>query len=130
MTSFLELISTFSRESFVPSKKHIIDIAMKLDQVVTRMLSQKAYEVMIVGGEGRNTIHHVHDSSYTHPAETSFHCSSLLVSCRDRSQVDIIMSYYCYISGLYKSYIPQLNRTLRSSSVPRRVPDFDTGILI
>ena len=52
MTSFLELISTFSRESFVPSKKHIIDIAMKLDHVVSRMLSQKAYEVMIVGGKG------------------------------------------------------------------------------
>jgi len=37
------------------------------------------------------------------------------------------MSYYRYITGVYKSYWPQLNRTLRSSSVPRRVPDLDTG---
>lgn len=37
------------------------------------------------------------------------------------------MSYYRYITGVYKSYWPQLNRTLRSSSVPRRVPDIDTG---
>jgi len=36
------------------------------------------------------------------------------------------MSYYRYITGVYKSYWPQLNRTLRSSSVPRRVPDIDT----
>lgn len=35
------------------------------------------------------------------------------------------MSYYRYITGVYKSYIPQLNRTLRSRSVPRRVPDLD-----
>jgi len=35
------------------------------------------------------------------------------------------MSYYCYITGLYKSYLPQLNRTLRSSSVPRHVQDID-----
>jgi len=37
------------------------------------------------------------------------------------------MSYYRYITGLYKSYLPQLNRTLRSSSVPRHVPDLDTS---
>jgi len=37
------------------------------------------------------------------------------------------MSYYRYITGVYKSYWPQLNRTLRSSSVPRRVPELDTG---
>jgi len=37
------------------------------------------------------------------------------------------MSYYRYITGLYKSYLPQLNRTLRSSSVPRTVPDLDTS---
>jgi len=37
------------------------------------------------------------------------------------------MSYYRYITGVYKSYWPQLNRTLRSSSVPRRVPDIDTN---
>lgn len=37
------------------------------------------------------------------------------------------MSYYRYITGLYKSYWPELNRTLRSSSVPRSVPDLDTG---
>jgi len=35
------------------------------------------------------------------------------------------MSYYRYITGVYKSYWPQLNRTLRSSSVPRSVPDLD-----
>jgi len=35
------------------------------------------------------------------------------------------MSYYRYITGVYKSYWPQLNRTLRSSSVPRRVPELD-----
>lgn len=32
------------------------------------------------------------------------------------------MSYYRYITGVYKSYWPELNRTLRSSSVPRHVP--------
>jgi hypothetical protein len=37
------------------------------------------------------------------------------------------MSYYRYITGVYKSYLPQLNRTLRSSSVPRSVPDIDSG---
>jgi len=37
------------------------------------------------------------------------------------------MSYYRYITGLYKSYWPELNRTLRSSSVPRCVPDIDTS---
>jgi len=31
------------------------------------------------------------------------------------------MSYYRYITGVYKSYWPELNRTLRSSSVPRTV---------
>jgi len=35
------------------------------------------------------------------------------------------MSYYRYITGVYKSYWPQLNRTLRSSSVPRSVPELD-----
>ena len=38
------------------------------------------------------------------------------------------MSYYRYITGVYKSYKPELNRTLRSSSVPRHVPDIDTGL--
>jgi len=37
------------------------------------------------------------------------------------------MSYYRYITGIYKSYLPQLNRSLRSSSVPRRVPEIDTS---
>jgi len=37
------------------------------------------------------------------------------------------MSYYRYITGIYKSYWPGLNRTLRSSSVPRNVPDIDCG---
>ena len=36
-----------------------------------------------------------------------------------------IMSYYRYIPSIYKSYWPGLNRTLRSSSVPRHVPDID-----
>ena len=35
------------------------------------------------------------------------------------------MSYYRYIPSIYKSYWPGLNRTLRSSSVPRHVPDID-----
>jgi len=35
------------------------------------------------------------------------------------------MSYYRYITGLYKSYWPELNRTLRSSSVPRTVLESD-----
>ena len=35
------------------------------------------------------------------------------------------MSYYRFITGVYKSYIPQLNRTLRSSSVPRHVPSIE-----
>jgi len=33
------------------------------------------------------------------------------------------MSYYRYITGVYKSYWPELNRTLRSSSCPRHIPD-------
>merc|ERR1712131_24873 len=37
------------------------------------------------------------------------------------------MSYYRFITGVYKSYWPQLNRTLRSSSVPRSVPELDTS---
>eukprot|EP00090_Calanus_glacialis_P021220 TRINITY_DN3274_c0_g1_i5.p1 TRINITY_DN3274_c0_g1~~TRINITY_DN3274_c0_g1_i5.p1 ORF type:complete len:253 (-),score=61.62 TRINITY_DN3274_c0_g1_i5:164-922(-) len=37
------------------------------------------------------------------------------------------MSYYRYITGVYKSYWPELNRTLRSSSVPRHVPQLDTA---
>jgi len=32
------------------------------------------------------------------------------------------MSYYRFITGIYKSYWPELNRTLRSSSSPRHVP--------
>jgi len=32
------------------------------------------------------------------------------------------MTYYRYITGVYKSYWPELNRTLRSSSVPRHIP--------
>jgi len=35
------------------------------------------------------------------------------------------MSYIRYIPSIYKSYWPGLNRTLRSSSVPRHVPDID-----
>jgi len=38
----------------------------------------------------------------------------------------VAMSYYRYITGVYKSYWPQLNRTLRSSSVPRSVPRLET----
>jgi len=37
------------------------------------------------------------------------------------------MSYYRYITSVYKSYKPELNRTLRSSSVPRHVPQMDHG---
>ena len=33
------------------------------------------------------------------------------------------MSYYRYITGIYKSYWPELNRTLRSSSSPRHIPE-------
>ena len=33
------------------------------------------------------------------------------------------MSYYRYITGIYKSYWPELNRTLRSSSAPRHIPE-------
>eukprot|EP00092_Neocalanus_flemingeri_P035503 GFUD01038636.1.p1 GENE.GFUD01038636.1~~GFUD01038636.1.p1 ORF type:complete len:244 (-),score=47.63 GFUD01038636.1:157-888(-) len=33
------------------------------------------------------------------------------------------MSYYRYITGVYKSYWPELNRTLRSSSAPRHIPE-------
>jgi len=39
------------------------------------------------------------------------------------------MSYYRYITGVYKSYWPQLNRTLRSSSCPRSTPERDIGRL-
>ena len=35
------------------------------------------------------------------------------------------MSYYRYITSIYKSYLPDLNRTLRSSSVPRTVTAMD-----
>lgn len=35
------------------------------------------------------------------------------------------MSYYRYITGVYKSYQPSLNRPLRSSSVPRHVPKLE-----
>ena len=35
------------------------------------------------------------------------------------------MSYYRYITSVYKSYLPELNRTLRSSSVPRTVTAMD-----
>lgn len=37
------------------------------------------------------------------------------------------MSYYRFITRLYKSDLRQLNRTLRSSSVPRHLPDLETG---
>jgi len=37
------------------------------------------------------------------------------------------MSYYRYISGLYKSDLRALNRTLRSSSVPRTCHSVDTS---
>ena len=33
------------------------------------------------------------------------------------------MSYYRYITGIYKSYWPELNRSLRSSSSPRHIPE-------
>jgi len=36
------------------------------------------------------------------------------------------MSYYRYITGVAKSYRPQMKRALRSSSVPRHVPQLDT----
>jgi len=35
------------------------------------------------------------------------------------------MSYYRYISSIYSSHLPELNRTLRSSSVPRTVCPVD-----
>merc|ERR1712105_153246 len=38
------------------------------------------------------------------------------------AQQKLAMAYYRYITGVYKSYWPELNRTLRSSSVPRHVP--------
>jgi len=47
-------------------------------------------------------------------------------SCLPPSQ-DRRMSYYRYITGVYKSYLPELNRTLRSSSVPRTVLPLDTS---
>jgi len=37
------------------------------------------------------------------------------------------MSFQRHITRLYKSDLKPLNRTLRSSSVPRHVPDLDTG---
>merc|ERR1712215_26100 len=37
------------------------------------------------------------------------------------AQRKLAMSYYRYITGVYKSYWPELNRTLRSSSVPCRI---------
>ena len=40
------------------------------------------------------------------------------------------MSYYRYITGIYKSYRPELNRTLRSSSVPRHVPQLEPGSVV
>lgn len=39
----------------------------------------------------------------------------------------LIMSYYRFITRLYKSDLRGLNRTLRSSSVPRHLPDLETG---
>merc|ERR1712198_803746 len=45
----------------------------------------------------------------------------------ERKTPDPKMSYYRYITGVYKSYWPELNRTLRSSSVPRTVPDLDSS---
>jgi len=38
------------------------------------------------------------------------------------------MSYYRFITGVYKSYWPQLNRTLRSSSVPRHVSSMEETV--
>ena len=35
------------------------------------------------------------------------------------------MSYYRYIASVYSSNIPQLNRSLRSTSVPRTVIPMD-----
>merc|ERR1712183_77003 len=48
---------------------------------------------------------------------------------RSRTQYNELlnMSYYRYITGVYKSFMPELNRTLRSSSVPRHVPQLDTA---
>merc|ERR1711915_827065 len=43
----------------------------------------------------------------------------------DVSISGVNMSYYRYITGIYKSYRPELNRTLRSSSVPRHVPQLE-----
>jgi hypothetical protein len=39
------------------------------------------------------------------------------------------MSYYRFTTSVYKSYLPELNRTLRSSSIPRTVPDLDKSEL-
>lgn len=33
------------------------------------------------------------------------------------------MSYYRYFTGVYRSYWPELNRTLRSRSAPRHIPE-------
>merc|ERR1712098_178628 len=35
----------------------------------------------------------------------------------------ITMSYYRYMTGVYRSYWPHLNRSLRSCSAPRHVPE-------
>jgi len=33
------------------------------------------------------------------------------------------MAYYRYMTGMYKSYWPELNRSVRSSSAPRHIPE-------
>ena len=47
-------------------------------------------------------------------------CVNILTACNIQSPD---MSYYRYITGVYKSYWPELNRTLRSSSSPRHIPE-------
>jgi len=36
---------------------------------------------------------------------------------------ELTMSYYRYITGAYRSYWPELNRSLRSCSAPRHIPE-------
>merc|ERR1712243_388989 len=48
-------------------------------------------------------------------------CEAENISTRIRTENNE-MSYYRYITGIYKSFWPELNRTLRSSSSPRHVP--------
>ena len=36
---------------------------------------------------------------------------------------ELTMSYYRYITGVYRSYWPELNRSVRSCSSPRHIPE-------